>query len=283
MCTRPRRRTAAAVIGGLALFAAGMPLTTPATAFAAGAGERHERVIGGRPTRTSAHPWMVALASRERFGVDRSGQFCGGALIAPRVVLTAAHCFGRDVLGSDWRAIHDLRVVAGRSDMRTQQGREFPVRRVWINPSYNPRTNAGDLAVVRLDRAVPGRAIRLAGSGDMGRYHEEHATVYGWGDTSGHGSYSPILRAARVRLISSDQCAHAYPGSIAGTYLPASMVCAGESQGGRDACQGDSGGPLVAHGRLVGLVSWGTGCGEAAHPGVYTRVSAFAGLLGHFL
>ncbi|MGW7006071.1 trypsin-like serine protease [Streptomyces sp. NPDC054933] len=81
-----------------------MPLTTPATAFAAGAGERHERVIGGRPTRTSAHPWMVALASRERFGVDRSGQFCGGALIAPRVVLTAAHCFGRDVLGADWRA-----------------------------------------------------------------------------------------------------------------------------------------------------------------------------------
>lgn len=77
-----------------------------------------------------------------------------------------------------------------------------------------------------------------------------------------------------VRVLPDSDCARAYPGGTQGAYDASSMLCAGDTAGGRDACQGDSGGPLVARGRLIGLVSWGSGCGSPGSPGVYTRVSA---------
>uniref|UniRef100_A0A8B9HSK8 trypsin n=1 Tax=Astyanax mexicanus TaxID=7994 RepID=A0A8B9HSK8_ASTMX len=53
------------------------------------------------------------------------------------------------------------------------------------------------------------------------------------------------------------------------------MICAGYTDGGKDACSGDSGGPLVCEGRVYGIVSWGTGCADAQYPGVYTSVAKF--------
>ncbi len=289
MRTRPRRRTTAALLGGIALLTIVLPLATaPAPAVAGPArpgGGAGEDVVGGDPTASAAHPFVVALASQERFGSDRSGQFCGGALVGPGVVVTAAHCFSRDVLGGTWRDLDDLRVIAGRTDLRTDDGQETAIRDVWVDPSYDARTNADDLAVIRLEQPLPGAdGIPVATPGDHAAYHDgASATVYGWGDTDGQGSYAARLRSADVAVLPDAQCARAYPGSAAGTYVAASMLCAGTNAGGHDACQGDSGGPLVSQGRLIGLVSWGTGCGEAGHPGVYTRVPAVAADIARFL
>lgn len=288
MRTRPRRRTTAAVFGGLALLAIVLPpATSPAPAAARPArpgGAAGEDVVGGTLTRSAAHPFVVALASKERFGEERSGQFCGGAAVAPGIVVTAAHCFSNDVLGGTWQELDDLKVIAGRTDLRTSDGTETGIQNVWIDPAYDARTNADDLAVIRLDQTLPGSpAIPVAGPADTTALRDGGAaTVYGWGDTSGSGSYAARLRSAQVTVLSDERCARAYPGSAAGTYLAASMLCAGTAGGGHDACQGDSGGPLVAQGRLIGLVSWGTGCGEAEHPGVYTRVSAMADDIARF-
>ncbi len=247
---------------------------------AASAPLKDSRVVGGRSVSVAEHPWTVALSSRERFGDARSGQFCGGAVVGPRTVLTAAHCLSTRVLGVSRQEVSDLRVISGREDMTGEAGRETPVTDVWVNPEHDPQTNAGDVAVLTLAEPLTGvEAIEPAPPGDDAYAPGTPATVYGWGDTRGDGRYADTLHGARVRVLPDRVCADAYPGSAAGTYRSASMLCAGLPEGGRDACQGDSGGPLVADGQLVGLVSWGTGCGERGRPGVYTRISAVLPLI----
>lgn len=232
-------------------------------------------VVGGHPAHTALAPWAVALASRERFGGARSGQFCGGVVVGPTTVLTAAHCMSRDVLGVDWREVGDLRVIIGRDDLRGSGGVEMAPRWVWVNPSYDQVDRAGDVAVLTLAQPLPRiYGVAMAAEGDAAYQPGARAAVYGWGDTRGNGSYASTLRATRLQVLPDMTCEDAYPGGAEGEYRSDSMMCAGLPDGGRDACQGDSGGPLIARGKLVGLVSWGSGCAEPGRPGVYTRISA---------
>lgn len=236
-------------------------------------------VIGGQVATTADSPWVVAVASEDLFGVTRSGQFCGGAVVSPRTVVTAAHCFDQDILGADPGSVEDFQVIAGRDDLRGDSGQEAAVSDVWVNPAYDSGANSGDLAVLKLAEELPAAStVPMARAGDTANKPGSSATVYGWGDTQGDGTYASRLHSARVQVLEDSRCGEAYSGGPGGgRFESGSMLCAGLPQGGRDACQGDSGGPLVAHGRLVGLVSWGVGCGVAGQPGVYTRVSAVEG------
>ncbi|KUF13124.1 serine protease [Streptomyces silvensis] len=264
---RPIVRTLARA-AALGAAAAALPLASPAPVAA------DSVVVGGKLVRVADSPWVVALSSRDRFGGTRSGQFCGGVVVGRSTVLTAAHCMSKEVLGVPLRRVSDLKVIAGREDLATNAGNEISVSNVKTNPEYDASTNSGDFATLTLAEPLPeSYVIRAAGAGDAAYKPGTSAAVYGWGDTTGRGNYAQSLHAADVTVLADKECQEAYPGSADGTYTPASMVCAGEIQGGRDACQGDSGGPLVARGKLIGLVSWGDGCGRAGSPGVYTRIS----------
>ncbi|MCX5093420.1 serine protease [Streptomyces sp. NBC_00365] len=268
------RRPFAPVLA-LAAAAALIPLASPAPAAT------DDIIIGGHPVDIAQSPWTVALSSRDRFGGTRAGQFCGGVVIGPSRVLTAAHCLSPVVLGAPPQQIRDLKVIADRTDLLSGKGKEILVRDTWVNPQYDAVANAGDFAVLTLASPLPqSSVIRMAPSGDPAYTPGTTAEIYGWGDTTGTGNYMLSLRSASVKVLPDSDCERAYPGSEDGTYRAASMVCAGEVAGGRDACQGDSGGPLVAQGRLIGLVSWGSGCGQAGSPGVYTRVSEVVRRLG---
>ncbi|MGH4021104.1 MAG: S1 family peptidase [Pseudonocardiaceae bacterium] len=225
-----------------------------------GAPGAQPRIVGGRSASTGERPWVVALTT------DAGPPYCGGALVGPARVITAAHC----VAG---RLPLTVKVVAGRSDMRTDEGVVSRVLGVWTHPEYQEPMQGDDVAVLTLDRELGYRTVAL--NTDPGAYRAgSPATVLGWGYTNEGGPASPVLQEADVPLWADADCSATYP-----QFDPAEMVCAVEPDGSRDACYGDSGGPLVAGGRLIGVTSWGTGCGRAGLPGVYTRISSFSGEL----
>lgn len=102
-------------------------------------------------------------------------------------------------------------------------------------------------------------------------YAGHKSVVTGWGTlSSGSSSLPRQLQVVTVPIVSRAECNDAY-SQYGG--ITENMICAGVSGGGKDSCQGDSGGPLAIDGQLVGLVSWGAGCGEPSFPGVYSNVA----------
>jgi trypsin len=248
--THARRVAAVVTVAALTLGLAGVP---------AGA---QPRIVGGARASTAQYPYVVYLTTRNGF------QFCGGTLVAPRKVVTAAHC------ATGYRP-GDLRVVAGRDDKLTRAGAEATVVRLWVHPDYTNVRSGADVAVLTIDRRLSLGAAAVAEPADADLYRPDTlATVLGWGRTSEGGPASRYLLAAQVPVVADTDCGRAYPNFAAD-----SMVCAGYPGGGVDTCQGDSGGPMVVGGTLIGISSWGSGCAQPGKPGVYTRVSRYAALI----
>ncbi|MPY52955.1 trypsin-like serine protease [Streptomyces acidicola] len=235
-------------------------------------------IIGGTETTISSAPWMVQLYYYD--DVADESYFCGGTLVAPNKVLTAAHC----VAGLDWQQFGS--VVSGTTDLLDgSTGTVAGVWRQWSHPKYDESTIKNDVAVITLDRPLEQAWLRLAASNDSSLYTPGTAgTVYGWGLTSGgaDAELSPKLRKASLKVVADSTCNTAMQNVLGeDLFAEGSMICAGTPATGGDAgtispCNGDSGGPLVVNGKIIGIVSWGVqGCtGEGAYP-VFTKVSSY--------
>ncbi len=264
-------------------------LLGPAGALAA-AGQAGPRVVGGAPSSVSKYPWQAAvvISPAKLGGGAQDRLLCGGSLVTPYVVLTAAHCvFDTDPdnpaadIVNDHLDADDVDVVLGRTTLSSTDGTEQTVRAVSFNPGYSESSSQNDAGYLVLDSPSGQQPIKIAGSDEAALWSAGRLTeVSGWGTTSeGSDSISDRLRAATTPVIADSSCGSS--GVYGGLFDPATMVCAGYLAGRVDTCYGDSGGPLQAPTkaggyRLVGVTSWGDGCARAFAPGVYARVAGNA-------
>jgi hypothetical protein len=219
------------------------------------------RIVGGKEAELGDYPYFVEM-------------WCGGALIAPDIVLTAAHC--GDAKGKQL-------IIGGYVRGELEEGSQVRFCDEWkMDPKYNAGTENYDFALCKLNKPViiDSKVKLELNEADGVPKEDKDLVVIGLGTTSSGGDLAQVLREVTVPAISNEQCndSNYYDGKITDA-----MLCAGFQEGGKDSCQGDSGGPLIRRknnddGTItdthVGVVSWGEGCAFANKPGVYARTSA---------
>lgn len=232
------------------------------------------RIVGGTVAAPGEFPWQVGLLQASQAN-NFLAQFCGGTLVTPLWVVTAAHCV---TTNGATISPASLQILVGTNDLASG-GSRLNVAQIIVRPGYISTSNGGDVALVKLASAAPQQTIGLVSPATEPALAEPGtvSTVTGWGNTETSEPYPMLLMKVDMPIVSNAVCNA--PGSYNGG-IKADMLCAGLAAGGKDSCQGDSGGPLiVANGNggfsLAGIVSFGIGCADPNYYGVYARVSTF--------
>ncbi|PBC27021.1 Serine proteinase stubble [Apis cerana cerana] len=230
-----------------------------------GISNQEDRIVGGRPTTPNKYPWVARLVYEGRF-------HCGASLVTNDYVITAAHCVRRLKRSK-------IRIVLGDYDQYVNTDGKAIMRAVSAiirHKNFDMNSYNHDVALLKLRKSVKFSkrvkpiCLPQKGSDPAGK----EGTVVGWGRTSEGGMLAGQVHEVQVPILSLIQCRKM---KYRANRITDNMICAG--RGSQDSCQGDSGGPLLVQEgdrlEIVGIVSWGVGCGRPGYPGVYTRVSRY--------
>lgn len=221
---------------------------------------REPRIVGGKFAVVGQFPYQVLIYVNKDSGMH----LCGGTIISPLHILTAAHCLVR---------VHEerLEICAGHIDRSISKANWIrrTASEIYIHEEYLEDKIYNDIAIIKLTEPflLDGRVTSSLKLRNTEVAPGVFCTVSGWGTTEEGGSVSTILQFVRLPIVDRNICSRQKHRR-----LLEGEICAGFSSGGKDACQGDSGGPLVCDGYLTGVVSWGEGCARENKPGVYANV-----------
>jgi len=262
------------------------------------------RIVGGKDTTIGQFPWLVNLGYQQNGQGDKLFK-CGGTLIGPQYIVTAAHCVTGLPKGFVLTTIrvgeHDLDqdIDCDQSGFCAPAPQDIDVDRVILHPSYSkPEVFQNDIALVKLARNVTESdyvsSICLPWADDNENYIDGARSgadaaiteVAGWGATTPTGRKpANVLQYLDVSVTDSEDCKDIYKER--GGILGSSQICAGGVKG-KDSCVGDSGSGLMRglpdssgdrvgdKWDLIGVVSFGPRlCGTEGVPGVYTRVNSY--------
>ncbi|KAL3930282.1 MAG: hypothetical protein SGBAC_011832 [Bacillariaceae sp.] len=217
-------------------------------------------IVGGSTTAVNEFPYYVDLDG------------CGGSLIAPGVVLTAAHC----AVDDGFTYVGETVIVGGYHRQQESHGAvKVGVTAQAPHPMYDIESSFMDIMLLKLETRVTTKGdVKLVLNRQFSTPSDgQILTAIGTGDTSEGGTQSDQILQVDLPSFNYEACNEVYGGEVDHD----AMMCAGGVEN-QDSCQGDSGGPIVIRNgnthTQVGVTSWGEGCARKDIPGVYARVSA---------